>query len=113
PNLPSRLLYRERYVGIVRKQHPLKRLRPSLLEFCRYDHLLASPTGGSFVGPTDEALARHGVGRTVAVSPPSFHVLLDTVRAYDFVALVPERLLRDRRQDFRVLDRRSPSRAST
>ena len=60
PDLPSRLLYRDRYVGIVRKQHPLKRLRPSLQEFCRYDHLLVSPTGGSFTGPTDEALNRHG-----------------------------------------------------
>src|SRR4029077_20840561 len=46
PNLPSRLLYRERYVGIVRKQHALKRLRPSLQDLCRYDHLLVSPTGG-------------------------------------------------------------------
>src|SRR5262245_7878072 len=55
PHMLSRLLYRERYVGIVRKGHPLKRQRPSLKEFCRYDHVIASPAGGSFEGPTDEA----------------------------------------------------------
>jgi DNA-binding transcriptional LysR family regulator len=102
PDLPSRLLYRDNYVGIVRKQHPLKRARPSLPEFCRYDHLLVSPTGGSFTGPTDDALRRHGVTRNVAVSLPSFHVLLDVVRTVDFVALVPEHMLRGRRRDFRL-----------
>lgn len=102
PDLPFRLLYCDNYVGIVRKQHPLKRLRPSLQEFCRYDHLLVSPTGGSFSGPTDEALAVHGATRNVAVSLPSFHVLLDVMRAADFVALVPAHMLRGKRQDFRV-----------
>jgi DNA-binding transcriptional LysR family regulator len=104
PDLPSILLYRERYVGIVRKQHALKRSRPSLQDFCRYDHLLVSPTGGSFTGPTDDALSKHGLARNVAVSLPSFHVLLDVVRTVDFVALVPERLLRGRRRDFRVFE---------
>lgn len=104
PNLPSRLLYRERYVGIVRKEHALRGLRPSLEEFCRYDHLLVSPTGGSFMGPTDDALSKRGLTRNVAVSLPSFHVLLDAVHSIDFVALVPERLLRGRRRDFRVFE---------
>jgi DNA-binding transcriptional LysR family regulator len=102
PDLPSRLVYRDHYIGIVRKQHPLQRLRPSLEEFCRYDHLLVSPTGGSFTGPTDEVLSKHGAARNVAVSLPSFHVLLDVIRAVDFVALVPEHMLRGKRQDFRV-----------
>ncbi len=102
PGLPMRPLYRDRYVGIVRKQHPMKRARPSLDEFCKYDHLLVSPTGGSFTGPTDEALRAHGATRNVAISLPSFHVLLDVMRAADFVALVPEHMLRERRRDFRV-----------
>jgi DNA-binding transcriptional LysR family regulator len=47
-------------------------------------------------------LARHGVTRNVAVSLPSFHVLLDVMRAADFVALVPRHMLRGKRRDFRV-----------
>lgn len=104
PDLPSTLLYRDRYVGIVRKQHPLKGQRPSLQEFCRHDHLLVSPTGGSFAGPADEALSRLGVTRNVAFSLPSFHVLLDVVRTVDFVALVPEHMLRGRKRDFRTFE---------
>src|SRR5262249_8032706 len=102
PDMPSRLLYRERYVGIVRKEHPLKHQRPSLKEFCRYDHVIASPAGGGFEGPTDEALSERGFTRNVVFSVPSFHVLLDAVRAVDFVALVPERLLHRTQQEFRV-----------
>jgi len=55
-----------------------------------------------FESPTDEALSERGFTRNVVVSVPSFHVLLDTVRATDFVALVPERLLHGRQQEFRV-----------
>lgn len=104
PVLPTRLLYHERYVGIVRRQHELRSTRPTLAEFCRYDHLLVSPTGGSFAGPTDEALRGLGASRNVAVSLPSFHVLLDVVRTMDFIAMVPERLLHGRRRDFRVFE---------
>jgi DNA-binding transcriptional LysR family regulator len=102
PDMPSRLLYRERYVGIVRKSHPLKSRRPSLKELCRYDHVIASPAGGNFEGPTDEALSALGLKRNVVISVPSFHVLLDTVRTIDFVALIPQRLLHGRQHEFKV-----------
>ncbi len=104
PDMPSRLLYREHYVGIVRKKHPLKQERPSLEEYCRHDHIIASPAGGNFESPTDEALSERGFTRNVMVSVPSFHVLLDMVRSTDFVTLVPSRLLHGKRQDFRVFE---------
>ena len=57
-DLPSRVLYDERYIGLVRQGHPLKAKRPVTLdEFCRFPHVMVSPTDGRFVGPTDEALA--------------------------------------------------------
>jgi DNA-binding transcriptional LysR family regulator len=93
PNLPRSLLYTERYVCAARKGHPLKDKKLSLGDFCRFDHLIVSPTGGSFEGPADQALAELGANRRVSVSLPSFHVLLETLRADDFLALVPERLL--------------------
>lgn len=93
PNLPRSLLYTERYVCAARKGHPLKGKNLSLDDFCRFDHVIVSPTGGSFEGPADQALAELGASRTVSVSLPSFHVLLETMRTGDFLALVPERLL--------------------
>ncbi len=93
PNLPRSLLYTERYVCAARKAHPLNGRKLSLDDFCRFDHVIVSPTGGSFEGPADRALAELGAGRTVSVSLPSFHVLLETIRTGDFLALVPERLL--------------------
>ena len=68
-DLPSRLLYREHYVVAVRPQHPLaRRAAIDVKQFCDYDHVLVSPTGGSFEGPTDQALARLKLRRKVRYS---------------------------------------------
>src|SRR5262245_907465 len=43
PELRSRLLYRERYVVAVRRQHPLARGKAVSIDmFCRYEHVLVS-----------------------------------------------------------------------
>jgi len=94
-DLPSRLLYRERYVVAVRPQHPLaRRATVTVRRFCEYDHVLVSPTGGAFKGPTDQALARLGLRRKVRYSVPSFLIVPEILQADDLVALVPSRLLR-------------------
>ena len=61
---------------------------------CSYDHVLVSPTGGSFEGPTDEALARSRRRRTVRYSVPSFLLVPELLQIDDLIALVPSRLLR-------------------
>src|SRR4029077_4517848 len=94
-DLPSRLLYREHYVAAVRLEHPLAKSRTISLEsFCSYDHVLVSPTGGSFEGPADEELARIQRQRTVRYSVPSFLLLPELLQIDDLIALVPSRLLR-------------------
>jgi len=106
-NLPSRLLYRERYVAAVRPEHPLAKSRTISLEtFCSYDHVLVSPTGGSFEGPTDEALARIRRRRTVRYSVPSFLLVPELLQIDDLIALVPARLLRGHGERLTLL--RSP-----
>jgi DNA-binding transcriptional LysR family regulator len=95
-DLPSRLLYRERYVVAVRAQHPLARRGAMTVErFCQYDHVLVSPTGGSFEGPTDQALARLKLRRRVRYSVPSFLLMPEILQTDDLIALVPSRLLRE------------------
>ena len=96
PDLPSQHLYREHYVAIVGRKHPLATGRRISLEaFCRCDHILVSPTGGSFVGPTDEALAGIGRRRSVRYSVPSFLLLPELLEDGDLIALVPSRLARN------------------
>lgn len=104
PDLPSRLLYRERYVVAVRRRHPLARARTISVErFCSYDHVLVSPTGGSFEGPADQALARLGLRRIVRYSVPSFLLMPGILQTDDLVAFVPSRLLRDNHKELVVL----------
>jgi len=103
-DLPSRLLYRERYVVAVRRQHPLARRVPMTIErFCQYEHVLVSPTGGSFEGPTDRALARLRFKRTVRYSVPSFLLVPEILQTADLIALVPSRLIRPNDKQLVVL----------
>ncbi|RPI45708.1 MAG: LysR family transcriptional regulator [Betaproteobacteria bacterium] len=102
PQAHARLLYRERYVCAVRARHPLKGGTVSLTDFCRYDHVLVSPTGGAFEGPADAALTRKRMRRRVALSVPSFLVLTELLQVDDLVAVVPEKLVRRRSRGLRV-----------
>ena len=91
-DLPSRLLYRETYVGVVRREHPLACRSVSIEDFCRFDHVLVSPTRGSFEGPTDDALRRVGWRRRTCYSVPSFLLLPALLQTDDLIAVVPRRL---------------------
>jgi DNA-binding transcriptional LysR family regulator len=92
-DLPSRLLYMNTVVA-VRPQHPLARRAALTAEhLCNYDHVLVSPTGGSFEGPTDQALARLRLRRKVRYSVPSFLLMPEILETDDLVAFIPYRLL--------------------
>jgi DNA-binding transcriptional LysR family regulator len=104
-DLRSRLLYRERYVAVVRCEHPLaNRAAVTLESFCSFDHVLVSPTGGSFEGPTDVALAGLGLRRKVRYSVPSFLLVPEILQTDDLVALVPARLLHENDKRLVVLE---------
>jgi DNA-binding transcriptional LysR family regulator len=90
--LNTQFLYREEYVAVVRKEHPIRARRPSLKKFLSYEHVLVSPSAGSFKGPVDEALKKIGATRRVAVSVPSFFVLTEVLQEGDFIAFMPKRL---------------------
>jgi DNA-binding transcriptional LysR family regulator len=71
--------------------------------FCSYDHVLVSPTGGSFEGPADHALGQLGLRRIVRYSVPSFLLMPGILQTDDLVAFVPSRLLRDNHKELVVL----------
>ncbi|MFY0539560.1 LysR substrate-binding domain-containing protein [Nannocystis pusilla] len=110
--LRSRKLLDERYVVIVRKGHPHVASPIDLDQLCALDHVVVSPSGGGFTGPTDAALAAHGRERRVVLSVPSFLMVPELVARSDLAALVPERIARDRADRLQLLEPRSPSPAS-
>ena len=93
---PSRFLFTDRYVGVVRNGHPAKTDRLDLDSFCAFPHILVSPAGGSFESATDVALRHMGRRRHVAVSVPNFRSVLDLVKCDEFIAVLPERMLSKR-----------------
>jgi DNA-binding transcriptional LysR family regulator len=92
PDLHARRLFDERYVCVMRADHPAAARRLTLERFCTLDHALVSYAGGSLSGVTDEALARVGRSRRVTVSVNSFLVLPDILLTSDLIAVVPSRL---------------------
>lgn len=91
-DLQSRQLYREHYVAVAGRKTKIG-TRLSLDAFCRSDHILVSPAGGGFTGPVDDALAALGRTRNVAISVPSFLVVPALLKAGDFIAVLPARLV--------------------
>ncbi|MEM5310556.1 LysR family transcriptional regulator [Paraburkholderia sp. JHI869] len=94
-DLHARRLFDERYVCVMRADHPAAARRLTLERFCALDHALVSYAGGSLSGVTDEALARMGRARRVTVSVNSFLVLPDILLTSDLIAVVPSRLVKD------------------
>lgn len=101
--LCTQFLYREEYVAVVRDQHPIRARQVSLKKFLSYDHVLVSPSDGSFSGPTDEVLKGLGVSRRVAVSVPSFYILTEVLQEDDFIAFMPKRLFARRAENLRII----------
>ena len=89
PEIRVQALFRDRFVGVVRKGHPLALERgPGAERYVAFGHVVASRSGrGS--GPVDVALAALGLERTIVAVVPSFPAALAVARASDLIALVP------------------------
>jgi DNA-binding transcriptional LysR family regulator len=92
--LRSRRVLVERFVVIGRRDHPALKHKLTLDTFCALEHVLVSPLGASFSGPTDEALAAIGRERRVRLSVQGFAPVVELVAASNLIAVYPERLAR-------------------
>lgn len=104
--LRSRTLFSERYLFIARRDHPRIRRSVDLDTFVELEHVVVSPRGGGFSGPTDAALKARHRSRRVALSVATFLIVPEIVAQSDLVAVVPERLLGSHRD--RLLVREPP-----
>ena len=102
PEVRTRALFRDRFVGVVRATHPLARGRMTLARYLAAGHVLVARQGGKRA-PVDEALQAAGAERRIAATTGSFAAALALARASELVATVPERqtgILRDGMHSF-------------
>lgn len=90
PELRAQALFRDRFIGVVRKGHTLSRGKVTPARYAAGRHVVVSRRGLDR-NPIDEALAALGLERQVATIVGGFSTALALVRASDLIASVPER----------------------
>jgi DNA-binding transcriptional LysR family regulator len=90
PELRVQALFRDRYIGVVRKGHPLSKGKITPSRYAAGRHICVSREGLDR-GPIDEALKSLGLEREVITIVGGFSTALGLARASDLIASVPER----------------------
>lgn len=90
PELRAQVLFRDRYIGVVRTGHPLAKGRVTAKRYAAGRHILVSRRGDES-GPVDRALNAIGMERDIATIVDGFSAALALARGSDLVASVPER----------------------
>ncbi|HEY8088844.1 MAG TPA: LysR family transcriptional regulator [Polyangiaceae bacterium] len=91
PGIHGRKLFSDRFVCVVRRGHPLAKKKLTLARFAAASHALIAPRGqeGGFV---DDALARLGTRRRVAVAVPHFLIAPHLVASSDLLLTLARRV---------------------
>jgi DNA-binding transcriptional LysR family regulator len=90
PEVRAQALFRDRFIGVVRKRHPLSRGRITPARYAAGRHVLVSRRALDW-GPIDEALKPFGLEREIVTVVGGFAAALALARASDLIASVPER----------------------
>ncbi len=90
PEVRAQALFRDRFIGVVRKRHPLSRGKVTPARYAAGRHVLVSRRSLDW-GPIDEALKSFGLERKIATVVGGFAAALALARASDLIASVPER----------------------
>ena len=90
PEVRAQVLFRDRFVGVVRADHPLSQGEITAPRYAAGRHVAVSRRGRDR-GPVDEALALLGLEREIAAAVGGFATAVALARASDLIATVPER----------------------
>ncbi len=90
PEIRTQALFRDRFVGVVRKNHALSRGKMTAARYLAANHILIF-RGEAEKGPVDVDLAAQGMERRIGTILTGFSAALTLVRSTDLVATVPER----------------------
>lgn len=89
----NRQLLTDRFVCVVRREHPAANKRFTLEQFVRTPHIQVAPRGKPG-GYLDDVLRERGLSRTVARAVPYFVTALQLVAETDYVLTISERIAR-------------------
>jgi DNA-binding transcriptional LysR family regulator len=99
-------LYEDEFVIAARANHPFV-AEPGLDRFCAAPQLVVSLTSDAH-GFVDDALAREGRARRIALTVPNFMMALAMVAESDLIAALPQRLVRRHARRFGVVSVAAP-----
>ena len=88
PEIRSRGLFTDNYIGAVRSDHPLARAAVTSADYASWPHVIAWRPGLD-LGDVDERLRELGLSRTVVSSVDGFSAALALARGSDLIATVP------------------------
>lgn len=89
PELRVVTLFRDRYIGVVRKGHPLAKRRVTAEQYASAKHIqIAIRDQGR--GPLEDAIENAGLNRKIVTVVSGFSEALALARASDLIATVPD-----------------------
>jgi DNA-binding transcriptional LysR family regulator len=104
PEVKAQALFVDRYVGVVRRDHPLARRTVTPEDYVAWNHVLTWRPGLD-LGDIDNSLLELGLHREVMATVDGFSAALALARVSDLVATVPAKhtaTLRDGMYSFEV-----------
>jgi DNA-binding transcriptional LysR family regulator len=90
PEVRAQALFADRYVGVVRADHPIAHHPVTPESYAAYCHVIAWRQGLD-LGQVDQSLLASGLKREVIASADGFAAALALARGSDLVATVPEK----------------------
>lgn len=90
PELRARKLFRDRWIGVVRRGHALARGKATAERYAKFGHILVARRLHED-GPVDIAARAKGLARDIAVVVGNFAAALALTRDTDLIASVPDR----------------------
>jgi DNA-binding transcriptional LysR family regulator len=90
PEVRTQALFRDRFIGVVRKKHPLSEGKITPARYAAGGHILVSRQGFD-KGPVDEALEPLGLQRQIVTIVGGFATALALARSSNLIATVPDR----------------------
>ena len=95
-SLMRQTLFREKFIGLICRNHPLakkaRQKKITIKDYLAFPHIRVS-FGSPQQSPVDEALAKRGLKRKVAVATPNFASNVASLPGSDLILSIPRRLL--------------------